>query len=206
MRYAKWKIPVGVPIGLILCALVLEIPSITCGMVHAANAADSGSPQQDRPGVSPGVAEPGVTLTRHGSIIFEADVAAPEEGGSRVLLKENIEIAGVNSAQGWIEFIHAFAGTTARALLDAIPSSASGKKGKVTVGFDLRRDGGLNGAVSVEHSSGNPSIDAAAQLAVAKSAPFGALPQEFANAVAEFRVTFAYNHPHPLPPPSGDAQ
>jgi TonB family protein len=164
-------------------------------------------PQQERPGVSPGVAEPGVTLTRHGSIVFEADVAAPEAGaGSRVILKENIEIASVKSPQGWIEFVHSFASTTARALLDAMPASAAGKKGKIIVVFDVQRDGKLNGAVSVEHSSGNPSVDAAAQLAVAKSAPFDALPQEFASAVAEFRVTFAYNHPHPLPPPSADAQ
>lgn len=167
----------------------------------------SGKPQQERPGVSPGAAEPGVTLTRHGSIVFEADVAAPEAGvGSHVVLKENIEIAGVRSAQGWIEFVHAFAGTTARALLDGIPSSARGEKGKIIVGFDLKRDGGLNGAVSVEHSSGNPSIDAAAQLAVAKSAPFNALPKEFPNALAQFRVTFAYDHPYPLPPLSGGSQ
>lgn len=164
-------------------------------------------PQQERPGVSPGVAEPGVTLTRHGSIIFEADVAAPEAGaGSRVVLKEDIEIASVKSAQGWIEFVHSFASTTARALLDAMPASASKKKGKAIVVFDVRRDGKLNGQVSVEHSSGDLSVDAAARLAVAKSAPFDALPQEFSGDLAEFRVTFAYNHPHPLPPSNGDSQ
>lgn len=163
--------------------------------------------QQERQGVSPGVGEPGVTLTRHGSIVFEASVAVPEEGShSRSMLTENIEIGSVKSAQGWIEFVHSFAATTASALLDAMPASAAKKKGKTIVVFDVRRDGKLNGQVSVERSSGDPSIDAAAQLAVAKSAPFGALPQEFPNEVAEFRVTFAYNHPHPLPPSHGDAQ
>ena len=163
--------------------------------------------QQERPGVSPGVDEPGVTLTRHGSIVFEASVAAQGEGSrSRSMLTESIEIGSVKSAQGWTEFVHSFAATTATALLDAMPASAVKKKGKTVVVFDVRRDGKLNGQVSVERSSGDPSIDAAAQLAIAKAAPFGALPQEFANTVAEFRVTFACNHPHPLPPSHGDAR
>lgn len=162
--------------------------------------------QQERPGISPGVGQPGVTLTRHGSIIFEADVAVPEaEGGSRAPLKETIEIASVRSAQGWMEFVHSFAAATARALLDAIPRSAGTKKGKVIVVFDVRRDGKLNGTVSVEHSSGDPSIDAAAQLAIAKSAPFDALPAQFVSTVAQIRVTFAYNHPHAIPPSGGSA-
>lgn len=154
--------------------------------------------QQERPGVSPGVAQPGVTFTRHGTVVFEASVAAPEGGArSRVVLTENIEIASVKGEQGWLEFVHSFAASTARALLDAMPPSAGRKKGKAVVVFDLRRDGKLEGQVSVEHSSGDPSVDAAAQLAIAKSAPFGELPQQFPNQVAEFRVTFAYNHPHP---------
>jgi TonB family protein len=164
-------------------------------------------PQQERPGVPSGAAEPGVTLTRHGNIVFEADIAAPEPGvGSRVVLKENIEITGVKDAEDWLGFVHSFADSTGHALLDAMPASASRKKGKIIVEFGLRRSGSLNGAVSVTHSSGDESIDADTRLAIAKSAPFPALPDTFPNAVAQFRVTFAYNHPHPIPPSVGTSQ
>ncbi len=158
-------------------------------------------PQQERPGVPPPAAEPNFTITRHGTIVFDADIAAPEPGsGSRVLLSESIEISGVKHSQGWLDFVHAFAASTSRTLLDAMPPSASAKKGKVIVAFALRRDGSVEGAVSIAHSSGDASVDDAARLAIAKAAPFGALPSDFSRALAQFRVTLAYNHPHPLPP------
>lgn len=164
-------------------------------------------PQQERPGVPSGAAEPGVALTRHGKIVFEANIAVPEPGvGSKVVLKENIEITGVKDAENWLGFIHSFADSTGHALINAMPASASNKKGKIIVEFALRRSGSLNGAVSVTRSSGDESIDADTRLAIAKSAPFPALPDSFPNAVAQFRVTFAYNHPHPLPPSDGSSQ
>lgn len=144
-----------------------------------------------------GAAEPSISLTRHGTIVFEADVRA--SGSSRVILAESIEIAGIKNKEGWGEFISAFADSTSRAWLAAIPSSADSKKGKVTAGFALRRDGTLNGALSVSHSSGDPAIDASTRLAIAKSAPFHSLPASFLQPVAHCRVTFAYNHPHALP-------
>ncbi|MGB6877575.1 MAG: energy transducer TonB [Candidatus Acidiferrales bacterium] len=166
-----------------------------------------GEGQQERPGVPQPAGEPNFTVTRHGDILFEANVAAASAGAaSRVMLTETIEISGVKNAQDWIEFIHAFAGATARASLDAIPASASKKKGKVIAVFALHRDGGVEGAVSLVRSSGDPSIDDATRLAIAKSAPFPALPQDFPDAVARFRVTFAYNHPHPLLSQAGASQ
>lgn len=145
-----------------------------------------------------GAAQPSFSLTRHGTIEFEADVRAP--GSSRVILKESIEISSVKNKAGWDEFIAAFADSTSRAWLDAIPSSADTKKGKVIAGFALRRNGALDGALSISHSSGDPSIDAATRLAIAKSAPFHQLPASFLPSIAQLRVTFAYNHPHALPP------
>jgi TonB family protein len=161
------------------------------------------APPQEQ-SVPPTAPQPGFTITRHGSILFEADIAAPEENSaSRVLLTETIEIAGVRNGQSWLGFVHAFADSTAHALLDAIPASASRKKGKVIVEFTLHHGGGLNGAVSIAHSSGDPSVDAAARLAIAKSSPFHALPEDFSATTAQLRVTFAYNRPHPLPPQNG---
>lgn len=160
--------------------------------------------QQERPGVPQGAAEPSVTLTRHGTIVFEADVRA--SGSSRVILTETVEVAGVKNQQGWGEFISAFADSTSRAWLAAISSSVDSKKAKAIVDFTLRRDGSLSGAVSISHSSDDPSIDAATRLAIAKSAPFHSLPASFLHDVAQFRVTFAYNHPHALSPSSGGSQ
>lgn len=160
--------------------------------------------QQDRPGVPLGAAEPSVTLMRHGTIVFEADVRA--SGSSRVILTETVEVSGVKNEKGWNDFVIAFADSTSRTWLDAIPSSADTQKGKTTVGFSLRRDGTLDGALSITHSSGDPSIDAATRLAIAKSAPFHSLPASFAHDVAQFRVTFAYNHPHALSPSPGGPQ
>ena len=159
-------------------------------------------PRQERPGVPTPVAQPNFTVTRHGDIFFEASVARPDAHFvSRVVLKETIEVAGVKSPAGWLDFVHAFAAATGKALLDAMPPSASRKKGKVIVNFALRPDGTLSGAVSLARTSGDASIDAATELAVAKAAPFQALPSNAPAPVANFRVTFAYNHP-PAPAPA----
>jgi TonB family protein len=162
--------------------------------------------QQERPGVPEGGAQPGFTLTRHGDVLFEANIAESNAITSRVLLTETVEIYGVKNSQGWLDFVHAFAAATGPTMLASLPPDASKKKGKVIVAFSLRHDGSLEGSVSVERSSHDEAIDDATRLAVAKSAPFRALPQEFAGATAQFRVTFAYNHPHPLHPSSGDSQ
>lgn len=181
----------------------LKVAVATCVLlaIFSVGVAES---QQERPGVPQGVTQPSVTLTRHGTIVFEADVRA--SGSSRVILIETVEVSGVKDQQGWGEFIAAFADSTSRAWLDAIPSSADSKKGKAIVGFALRRDGTPDGAVSIAHSSGDSSIDAATRLAIAKSAPFRSLPSSFLHDVAQFRVTFAYNHPHALPSLIGGPQ
>lgn len=154
--------------------------------------------QQERPGVPPGAPPATFNITRHGKIIFEADVREP--GSSRVALTETVEISGVKSKQDWTDFISAFANATSRAWLSMIPPAADTKKGKVAILFALRRDGSLEGALSIPKSSGDSAIDDATRLAVAKSAPFQQVPSSFRGAAAQFRVTFAYNHPHPLGP------
>ena len=62
----------------------------------------------------------------------------------------------------------------------------------------------LDGALSLAHSSGDASMDAATRIAIAKAAPFAPLPQKFAKPVAQLRVTIAYDHPRaPTPQPGG---
>ncbi|MGH9709880.1 MAG: hypothetical protein ACRD37_05000, partial [Candidatus Acidiferrales bacterium] len=77
-------------------------------------------------------AEPTLTWTRHGEVVFEADV---RPGGaakdSRPMLVESMEIAGVRKKEGWGEFTAAFFGATSRAWLSAIPAATSATKGKV---------------------------------------------------------------------------
>lgn len=190
----------GARIVLMACLLLLlPFAEESTGVILTTPAAEG--PRQERLGVPAGVAEPGVTMTRHGDMLFEANVAATDANSvSRVMLTETIEISGVKGGQGWIEFIHAFADSTGRALLDGMPAAATTKKGKAIVQFALRRDGRVDGTIFVVHSSGNPSIDDAMRLAVAKSAPFPPLPAIFPGDRAQLRVTFAYNHPHPVPP------
>lgn len=152
--------------------------------------------QQERPGVPPGPPPATFNITRHGKIIFEADVREPSS--SRVVFTETVEISGVKSKQDWTDFISAFVHATSRAWLSMIPSSAATKKGKVGIAFALRRDGSLAGPLSIPKSSGDSAIDDATRLAIAKSAPFHELPSSFRGSAAQFRVTFAYNHPDPL--------
>ena len=141
-------------------------------------------------------AEPTVTWTRHGEVVFEAEVRA---GGaaknSRPMLVESMEISGVRKKEGWGEFAAAFLDATSRAWLSAIPAAAVTQKGKVVVGFAIRADGTLEGAPVVERSSGDASVDAATREAIAKSAPFKALPEKYKKDAARLRVTFAYDHP-----------
>ena len=141
-------------------------------------------------------AEPTVTWTRHGEVLFEAEVRA---GGaaknSRPMLVESMEISGVRNKRGWGEFAAAFLDATSRAWLTAIPPATVTDKGKVTIGFAMHSNGTLEGAPVVERSSGDASIDAATREAIAKSAPFKALPEKYTKDAARLRVTFAYDHP-----------
>ncbi|MGH9781186.1 MAG: TonB family protein, partial [Candidatus Acidiferrales bacterium] len=91
---------------------------------------------------------------------------------------------------------------TSRAWLLTIPAAAGAEKGKVVVEFAVRGDGTLEGAPVVEKSSGDASIDAATREAIAKSAPFKALPAKYNKAAARLRVTFEYDHPR-LPTSGG---
>ncbi len=140
--------------------------------------------------------EPTVTWTRHGEVVFEADV---RPGGaaknSRPMLVESMEISGVRNKRGWGEFAAAFLDATSRAWLAAIPAATVTEKGKVTVVFAMHRDGTLEGAPMGERSSGDLSLDAATREAIAKSAPFKALPAEYKKYAAQLMVTFAYDHP-----------
>ena len=141
-------------------------------------------------------AEPTVTWTRHGEVVFEADV---RPGGaaknSRPMLVESMEISGVRNKRGWGEFAAAFLDATSRAWLAAIPAATVTEKGKVTVVFAMHRDGTLEGVPAVERSSGDASVDAATREAIAKSAPFKALPEKYNKDAARLRVTFKYDHP-----------
>lgn len=157
---------------------------------------------QERPGVPQGGRPATFGITRHGKIIFEADVREPDS--ARVVLNETVEISGIKSKSEWTPFVSAFVDATSRAWLGMIPPDAAAKKGKVVIAFALRHDGSLEGGLSVTRSSGDSAIDDAARLAIAKSAPFHELPSSFLGAAAQFRVTFAYNHPHPLAPATGN--
>jgi TonB family protein len=141
-------------------------------------------------------AEPTLTWTRHGEVVFEADV---RPGGaaknSRPMLVESMEISGVRKKEGWGEFAAAFFDATTRAWLRTIPAAAVTEKGKVTVVFTIHRDGTLEGASVVEKSSGDASMDAATREAIAKSAPFKQLPAKYDKAAARLRVTFEYDRP-----------
>ncbi|HEV2314453.1 MAG TPA: TonB family protein [Candidatus Acidoferrales bacterium] len=140
--------------------------------------------------------EPTLTWTRHGEVVFEADV---RPGGaaknSRPMLVESMEISGVRNKRGWGEFAGAFLDATSRAWLAAIPSAAVTEKGKVTIVFAMHRDGTLEGAPVVERSSGDASVDAATREAIAKSAPFKRFPAKYDKAAARLRVTFEYDRP-----------
>ncbi|MFZ0213433.1 MAG: energy transducer TonB [Candidatus Acidiferrales bacterium] len=186
-----------------------ELAALTAAILFAAvgPCAKCAFAQQERPGVPEPAAQPNITFTRHGEIEFEADVrpsgASPS---SRAMLTETLEIAGVKKKEGWGDFVSAFVQSTSTAWLGAIPVSADDRKGKVVITFALHRDGTLDGALSVEHSSGDPSVDAATRIAIAKSAPFSALPDNFRDAAAHLRVTFAYDHPHAPAPQTGGSQ
>lgn len=174
--------------------------ALVCAYPFAPAPAQPFVPQdrQERPGVPQGAPRATYSITRHGKIVFEADVREPDS--SRVILTETVEVSGIKNKSAWTPFVSAFVDSTSRAWLSDIPPSAATKKGKVTITFALRHDGSLDGGLSITRSSGDSSIDDATRLAIAKSAPFHELPSAFLGATAQFRVTFAYNHPRPLAP------
>ena len=180
----------------VLGTALIVLAACSLALAPRARAQEQGLPQP---------AQPTVSWTRHGEVEFEADVrpgGAPKH--SRPMLIVTMEIAGVRKKKGWGEFTAAFFGATSRAWLGLIPSSASVKKGKVIVALAIDRDGTLEAAPVVQHSSGDKSVDAATREAIAKSAPFKSLPTEYKKDAAQAIVTFAYDHPHV--PSSGGSQ
>jgi TonB family protein len=75
-----------------------------------------------------------------------------------------------------------------------------GLKGKVVVGFGIRKDGQLSTVPKIEVSSGNKALDDAAVSAVRASAPFEHLPEAFKGPSIDLRLTFLYNQA--LAPPN----
>jgi len=71
-----------------------------------------------------------------------------------------------------------------------------GRKGRVVVRFQVKRDGLLaDGSPVVETSSGRKDLDGAAFSAIKSAVPFKHFPQEFAGSSIELRLTFCYNLP-----------
>jgi len=71
-----------------------------------------------------------------------------------------------------------------------------GRKGRVVVRFQVKRDGLLaDGSPVVETSSGRKDLDGAAFSAIKNAVPFKHFPQEFAGSSIELRLTFCYNLP-----------
>ncbi|MHB8541767.1 MAG: energy transducer TonB [Candidatus Acidiferrales bacterium] len=171
----------------IVNAALIVLTAWALMLVPRARAQEQGLPQP---------AEPTLSWTRHGEVVFEADVrpgGAPKN--SRPMLIVTMEIAGVRKKKGWGEFTAAFFDATSRAWLGLIPSAASAKKGKITVALAIDHDGTLEAAPVVQHSSGDTSIDAATREAIVKSAPFKSLPTAYKKDAAQVIVTFAYDHP-----------
>lgn len=135
---------------------------------------------------------------------FKTDVREPS--ASHPVLHETIEISGIGKRKDWANFIAAFEDATSRAWLAAIPPAASDKKGKVTASFALRGDGAVIGGVPLMRSSGDAAIDNAARIAIQHSAPFRGVPPDLAEPNTNVRVTFAYDHPHPVAAVAGAAQ
>lgn len=132
---------------------------------------------------------------------FKFTVTQP--GSSRIILTEDIDLGGSGKRQSWDDWITAFEAETARAWLDGASSVASSKKGKVTVQFALRSDGTIDGVFGVTQSSGDSVVDYATRLAIQRCEPFQALPPNPHYSSADVRITFAYDHPHPVTPSAG---
>lgn len=137
---------------------------------------------------------------------FTSKLVTRDDGSSRAMLTESVEIVGAGKKQNWTSFLAAFEDATSRAWLAVISSASTDKKGKVTVEFDMRRDGSIGGASLVTHSSHDPAIDEATGIVMRKCAPFHGVPADFPDATVHFRVTFAYDHPHALAAGTGGAQ
>ncbi len=127
-------------------------------------------------------------------------------GSSSAILTESVEAIGAGKKANWASFIGFFEASTSHVWLDAIPSTAEDKQGKVSVEFDMRHDGSIDGVLWLTHSSHDPAIDDAAKLAMRKCAPFQSVPADFPYPTVNFRVTFAYDHPHPVTSSPGTAK
>lgn len=66
-------------------------------------------------------------------------------------------------------------------------------KGKVTLNFRIQRNRTLDGAPTIETSSGEKTLDDAAVAAIVASAPFEQFPEKFEGPDVEFRATFLYH-------------
>ena len=79
-----------------------------------------------------------------------------------------------------------------RGSMRADAGSSSSRKSCATINFSIQKDGKLAEAKLVQ-SSGNATLERAAQTGIAASAPFPALPEEFAGNSLALRFNFYYN-------------
>ncbi len=80
-------------------------------------------------------------------------------------------------------------------VIPADARSSSSDKGCATVEFSIQKDGKLAGMKLVQ-SSGNASLESAAQAGVSASAPFDPLPDQFTGSALTLRFHFRYNPQH----------
>jgi TonB family protein len=106
-----------------------------------------------------------------------------------------LEILGDTMGVDFSSYVETLIKTVLPNWYKLIPQEAQApemKKGKVSIGFAIQKDGKL-GHVDISRSSGDLELDRAAFDTILKSAPFSALPLGFARSSLSFRFHFSHN-------------
>lgn len=75
-----------------------------------------------------------------------------------------------------------------------LQKSIGRKRGIAVIGFEINDDGSL-GKMTTDESTGDDSLDAAASLAVLRSAPFAPLPKAYHEKALKIKMHFGYDQP-----------
>ena len=70
----------------------------------------------------------------------------------------------------------------------------NGHRGYVSIQFAIQRDGTVR-KVAYAQSTGDPSLDNTAVMAISQAGPFGPLPVQYTEAEIHVQMNFAYNQP-----------
>ncbi len=149
-----------------------------------------------KPADAPASAAPAAATPGPGASTGDSDLQKP--------VALSIEILGDTGGANFGPYLESVLKAVRENLIRTMPAAVQEKKGEVSIGFSIARDGTVSG-MRIADGSGDNELDHAAWAGIVSSNPLPPLPDEFPAEFLQLRIHFRY-HPERSNPAKGDAR